>query len=155
MAGSFHSVIQFALEVAKNRIADAKRLTELGFDADARVMACSARRIIDDAERWTNTPVTLREASEISGLAYSTLQAMVQQGRLENVGETGSPRVRRGDLPRKGVGVFCTAPVEPGIEVPAPPPSADPLIAIVEEELLAMEREHVEPVLDLDSEEWV
>ena len=155
MAGSFHSVIQFALEVAKDRIADAKRLTELGFDADARVMACSARRIIDDAERWTNTAVTLREASEISGLAYSTLQSMVQQGRLENLGETGSPRVRRGDLPRKGVGVFCAAPVEPGIEVPVLPPSADPLIAIVEEELLAMEREHVEPVLDIDSGEWV
>lgn len=45
--------------------------------------------------------LTLEEAERESGYTYSALEKMVRRGELENVGEKGRPRVRRGDLPRK------------------------------------------------------
>jgi hypothetical protein len=46
--------------------------------------------------------LTLEEAALESGYSYSALQKQVAAGRLLNVGERMSPRVRRGDLPKKG-----------------------------------------------------
>ena|SRR3569833_237392 len=46
--------------------------------------------------------LTLEQAVGESGYSYSSLQKKVASGELENVGEAGRPRVRRGDLPRKG-----------------------------------------------------
>ena len=45
--------------------------------------------------------LTLGEAAEEAGYSYSALQKMVAAGELENLGDKGSPRVRRGDLPKK------------------------------------------------------
>ena len=45
--------------------------------------------------------LTLREGEAHSGYSYSHLQRLVSGGVLENVGEPGDPRVRRGDLPHK------------------------------------------------------
>lgn len=46
--------------------------------------------------------LSLEQAVEVSGYTYSSLQKKVATGQLDNVGEPGRPRVRRGDLPRKG-----------------------------------------------------
>lgn len=46
--------------------------------------------------------LTLEAAERESGYGYSALQKMVADGRLENVGVKGRPRVRRCDLPKKG-----------------------------------------------------
>ena len=46
-------------------------------------------------------PVTLREASLISGYTVDHLQRLVASGQLENIGRKGRPRIRRGDLPAK------------------------------------------------------
>jgi hypothetical protein len=46
--------------------------------------------------------LTLEEAARESGYSYSSLQKKVASGGLTNVGTKGSPRVRRGELPRKG-----------------------------------------------------
>ena len=45
--------------------------------------------------------LTLSDATEESGYSYSALQKMVASGELANLGDKGSPRVRRGDLPSK------------------------------------------------------
>ena len=47
--------------------------------------------------------LTLRDAAEESGYSYSAIQKMVANGELSNLGDKGSPRVRRGDLPRKPI----------------------------------------------------
>ena len=47
--------------------------------------------------------LTLRDAAEESGYSYSAIQKMVASGELTNLGDKGSPRVRRGDLPRKAI----------------------------------------------------
>jgi len=59
----------------------------------------------DELEAWERQRalegLTLEEAERESGYTYSALEKMVRRGELENVGEKGRPRVRRGDLPRK------------------------------------------------------
>ena len=45
--------------------------------------------------------LTLSEAADETGYSYSAIQKMVRAGELENLGGKGSPRVRRGDLPKK------------------------------------------------------
>ena len=51
---------------------------------------------------WMSERLTLEEAAKESGYSYSTLQHRLREGSLPNVGEKGTPRVRRCDLPRKG-----------------------------------------------------
>ncbi len=53
--------------------------------------------------RWVFSPrpLTLQQAADESGFSYGHMQRLVSEGELENVGAPGSPRVRRGDLPRK------------------------------------------------------
>ncbi len=46
--------------------------------------------------------LTLERAAVESGYSYSALQKQVAAGQLNNVGEPNKPRIRRGDLPRKG-----------------------------------------------------
>ena len=59
----------------------------------------------DELEAWEREraleALTLEDAERESGYSYSALEKMVRRGELENVGEKGRPRVRRGDLPRK------------------------------------------------------
>ena len=56
---------------------------------------------MDERDRFLDEELTLAEAAEIGGYGYSTLQALVRAGRIPDAGETGKPRVRRRDLPRK------------------------------------------------------
>ena len=52
--------------------------------------------------QWQLEALSLNAAAAESGYSYSHLQALVQEGQLENVGRKGSPLVRRCDLPKKG-----------------------------------------------------
>ena len=45
--------------------------------------------------------LTIEQAAEASGYSYGHLQRLVSEGAIDNVGEPGAPRIRRGDLPRK------------------------------------------------------
>ena len=45
--------------------------------------------------------VTLEEAAEAGGYSYSHLQHLVAEGKIENVGGKGSPRIRRSAIPTK------------------------------------------------------
>lgn len=72
----------------------------------AGAQAVTLESCADELEAWehrrTLETLTLEEAGQESGYSYSALEKMVRRGELENVGEKGRPRVRRGDLPRKG-----------------------------------------------------
>jgi hypothetical protein len=59
-----------------------------------------------DALNAADEGVTLREASHIGGYAVDSLQRMVAQGKLPNVGRKGRPRIPRMSVPVKpGFGV--------------------------------------------------
>ena len=72
----------------------------------ARSVARARAKLLADLEAALTTEtlaaLTLEQAAEESGYSYSSLQKRVASGDLENVGAKGSPRVRRGDLPKKG-----------------------------------------------------
>jgi hypothetical protein len=72
-----------------------------GAGAQAETLeSCAAELEAWEHQRALET-LTLEEAEQESGYSYSALEKMVRRGELENVGEKGKPRVRRGDLPRK------------------------------------------------------
>jgi hypothetical protein len=79
----------------------AKEMRELGADAQACTLEYCAGELEQAQREWGLQELTLQEAAEACGFSYSTLQKMVASEDLPNVGEKGSPRVRRGDLPRK------------------------------------------------------
>lgn len=45
--------------------------------------------------------VTLQEAHFLGGYSTDHLQRLVRHDRIANVGRPGSPRIRRGDIPKK------------------------------------------------------
>ena len=67
--------------------------------------AALLRRVALDLEAFEREraleALTLDEAAEESGYSYSALQKLVASGALANAGAKGSPRIRRGDVPRK------------------------------------------------------
>ena len=60
-----------------------------------------ADEIEEKAYAYALEQLTLRDAAVESGYSYSAVQKMVASGELENLGDKGSPRVRRCDLPKK------------------------------------------------------
>ena len=100
-----------------------------GLKTPSRLVASLARELEERAQAWLDAELTLDEAAESSGVAYSTLQTLVRSGDLPQAGEKGRPRVRRGDLPRKG-----GAQRRPGV------PPDENVIDLVEMELLDLEQ---------------
>jgi hypothetical protein len=82
--------------------ADADVLRHRGADMQAGVLAQCAQELEAALREAALEALTLEQAAEESGYSYSALQKKVASGELENVGERHKPRVRRGDLPRKG-----------------------------------------------------
>ena len=81
--------------------ADAEVLRRRGAEIQAAVLLGCA----DDLEAFERQQalegLTLEQAAEESGYSYSALQRAVASGVVANAGTKGSPRIRRGDLPRK------------------------------------------------------
>ena len=80
---------------------EAGHLRELGAEAQARALEWCAEELEQAQREEQLEELTLQEAADASGFSYSAIQKMVSNGELTNVGEKGSPRIRRGDLPRK------------------------------------------------------
>lgn len=78
----------------------AAELSALGAEGQAATLELCAEDLAAAWHSWETEPLTLREAAEESGYSYDALQHLVG-GTIPNVGEMGSPRVRRRDLPRK------------------------------------------------------
>ena len=76
---------------------EVERLRHRGLSEPADVL----ESVANDHERvlneWHTEELTLRQASEESGFSYSRLQQM----KSINCGTSGSPRIRRCDLPHK------------------------------------------------------
>jgi hypothetical protein len=61
---------------------------------------CASELEADQRQRELEV-LSLEQAAFESGYTYSALQKMVADGKVENFGKKGSPRIRRADLPRK------------------------------------------------------
>ncbi len=63
------------------------------------------RRVAAELETWWREreleELTLEQASELGGYSYSALEKGVRTGTIPNAGESGRPRIRRRDVPRK------------------------------------------------------
>jgi hypothetical protein len=81
---------------------DATRFDQLGLADPAR----QARAYADELDRtirdWLREPLDLETAVAESGYTYDGLRKQIDRGALHNVGQKGSPRIRRCDLPVKG-----------------------------------------------------
>lgn len=114
MTGGLHLVEQFAQCVARKWREEEEFLRKRGLNTEGRLVRSMADDLVAEAARWLDELLTLREAAEIAGYSYSALEHLVRQGRLENAGEKGRPRVRRRSLPQKPMsgaeGYEATAP---------------------------------------------
>ena len=81
---------------------DSEVLRRRGADALAKAWEEAARELSEELHAWEQEPLTLREAEEESGVAYSTLQQNVRAGLIPNAGDKGRPRIRRCDLHYRG-----------------------------------------------------
>lgn len=61
-----------------------------------------AEELQTETVRYWEELLSLKEAADESGYAYSTLQKKVARGEIPNSGSAGKPLVRRKYLPRKG-----------------------------------------------------
>ena len=83
--------------------ADADRLRSYGAEAQATVLAKCAEELEQAWREWELEALTIEEAAKEGGYSYSHLQHLVADGKIENVGEEGSPRIRRSDVPKKAL----------------------------------------------------
>jgi hypothetical protein len=83
--------------------ADAELFDECGAtEAAATLRRCAKQLAAYERERALE-PLTLAESAVVSGLSISQLSRRAKNGSIENVGTASRPRLRRGDLPKKGL----------------------------------------------------
>ena len=89
--------IDLLRELAEGWRAEAVVLRKRGATAQAEALESCAADHEQAVQEWQNEELTLHQASEESGFSYSRLQQM----KNLNIGTTGTPRIRRCDLPYK------------------------------------------------------
>jgi hypothetical protein len=99
---------------------EAAILRRRGASAQADTLESCAAELEEYEREWSLEALTLEQAVGESGYSYSALEKMVRRGELANAGEWGSPRLRRGDLPRK--------PTRPGLQAVGPPEIAEQVL---------------------------
>jgi hypothetical protein len=95
----FHPFEPFITTVSEAWIGESEVLRRRGCVAAADTLLALAHELVAGSQEWLDESLTLREASDWSGLAYGTLEARIRAGTLPNAGRKGSPRIRRRDLP--------------------------------------------------------
>ena len=80
---------------------EAAVLQRRGASIQAGVLEGCASEMEEEARLFSLEPLTLGQSADESGFSYSALQKMVSHGTIPNNGKKGTPRVRRGDLPKK------------------------------------------------------
>ena len=83
--------------------ARAEQLAAWGAPAVAAVWLAAAAELDVYYVHAAMEELTLKRAAMESGYSEAHLARLVADGTLENAGKKGSPRIRRGDLPRKPV----------------------------------------------------
>ena len=81
--------------------AEAESLERWGDDRGATILRqCAAE--LDAAKRaQDDEELTITQAAAASDYSADHLRSLVATGEIPNAGRKGSPRIRRGDLPRK------------------------------------------------------
>lgn len=82
--------------------ADAAAFKRYGQHGPAALLEQVAGDLEAEGEAHLSERLTIAEAAEESGYSESRLYHLVSEGTIPNAGESGSPRIRRADLPRKG-----------------------------------------------------
>src|SRR5687767_3771453 len=80
---------------------EATLLRRRGASAQADAAESYAAELEAAVREWQLAELTLDDAAQESGYSYSALQKKLANGELGNVGGKGTPRVRRGELPKK------------------------------------------------------
>lgn len=88
------------LRLASDFVADADRLDPYNAGA-AAAFRDAARRLEALARERREERLSLTEAAAASGYSVDHLRHMVAEGRIPNAGAKGTPRIRRGELPRR------------------------------------------------------
>jgi hypothetical protein len=73
------------------------------FEANGQAATCEQLATELDAAlaAWDLSPLTISEASELSGYTEDHLRRLVRRGHIPNAGRQNSPRISRRDLPVK------------------------------------------------------
>jgi len=80
---------------------EAALLRRYGDDRGANVCVLHADELDHAARAIQDEVLTLEKAAVESGYSRSRLRHLVAEGSIPNAGRKGSPRIRRGDMPRK------------------------------------------------------
>ena len=72
-----------------------------GDEARARALEWAAGQVERAMREEADESLTLAQAAARSGYSADHIARLVREGRLENVGRRGAPRVRAGDLPAR------------------------------------------------------
>ena len=81
---------------------EAGLLRGYGASEAAATAELHAQQVIEAVKRAEDEELTLEEAAVASGYSKRRLSELIKEGTLSNVGARGRPRLRRGDLPRRG-----------------------------------------------------
>ena len=98
---SVHPFEHCAEQLAEQWHTEADALRLRGQTGSADMADSFAHELKTAVGAWLDELLTMREASEFGGYAYSTLEHRLRVGQLPNAGELGSPRLRRRDVPIK------------------------------------------------------
>ena len=88
-------------DLAGQWTAAATSLARWGDDRGATILRQCATELDAAAREHENELLTIAQAAPESGYSRDHLRALVASGEIPNAGRKGSPRIRRGDLPRK------------------------------------------------------
>lgn len=93
---------------------EAELLRRRGAPHQAAALESAAEDLRERVREWEVEPLTVAEAVAESEYSERHLRELLSEGRLPNVGEDGSPRIRRSDLPAKPGGGGPTLEVSEG-----------------------------------------
>lgn len=82
----------------------ANYLRQYGDSNTAKLWELAAQELEAALAAHGEETLTLVQAAKLSGFTADHLSASIKKGRIANAGRNGAPRIRRSDLPIKGVG---------------------------------------------------
>ena len=86
-------------------LADQWRREAASYERDGQPGAAILRRVADELDAWIEKHdgelLDLTTASGVSGYSTDQLRRFLDAHRLTDYGRPGSPKVRRGDLPKR------------------------------------------------------
>ena len=88
-------------DLAASWSVEADSLERWGDDRGAAILRRCASELNSAAREHEDEAMTITEAAAESGYSADHLRSLVASGEIPNAGRKGSPRIRRGDLPRK------------------------------------------------------